>query len=548
MFRMLMRVVAVVAAIGSLLAAQGGPVVLGQQEAMIYGPDPVQYGSFGTSVGVSGDTAVIGASAVPEGKTKGAYVFVRSGTDWVQQAKLTPSDPAAEPGFAGNVAISGERVVATAPMYSYQGHLEAGAAFVFVRSGTSWVEEAVLQPSDPVDGSRVGGSVAISGDTAIVGDVNEGGTGAAYVFRRVGSTWSQEAKLVASDGTPWDDFGQAVAISGGTAVVGARYATLAGGLTAGSAYVFVRNGTVWSEQARLSASDPAAVHLFGTSVSVSGDTAIVGAPGVELPVGVHAGAAYVFVRAGAAWAEEAKLMASDPVTFAGFGESVTIEDDLVVVGGPGPGGAGADGSGTAYVFAREGGTWSEELRLKAKNPQDGSHLGSALALAGDTVVAGVPSYDFPGTPPATWKYSVGVAYVFRLQECSGSVQALEVPRPGTPPNPLVLLPGRTSGPIVGSVWDPMIDPSVFIGFGQLLVITAAPANLPSPFGTILCDTSGGAFYFFTTFGQPFAVQIPIDCAAIGATFSAQALEWMPPGFPTPAIGLTNALDVTVGTY
>ena len=182
--------------------------------------------------------------------------------------------------FGGSVAISGDTVVVGAPRDDDAG-FDSGSVYVFVRSGTTWTEEAKLTASDAAAEDEFGVSVALSGDTALVGasgdDDAGSGSGSAYVFVRNGTSWSQQVKLTASDAAAEDGFGASVALSGDTALVGAS-GDDGTGVSSGSAYVFVRNGTSWIQQAKLTASDAAAIDYFGYSVALSGETALVGAP------------------------------------------------------------------------------------------------------------------------------------------------------------------------------------------------------------------------------------------------------------------------------
>jgi hypothetical protein len=171
-------------------------------------------------------------------------------------------------------------------------------------------EAATLAASDAAPSDLFGVSVSLSGDTVVVGafvddDAGAADTGSAYVFVREGTAWTEQAKLAASDAAAGDEFGTSVSLSGETALVGAFVDDHAGGADAGSAYVFVRTGTTWTEQAKLVAPDAASEDHFGYAVSLSGETAIVGARFDG------AGSAYVFVRNGTAWTAQAKLVASD---------------------------------------------------------------------------------------------------------------------------------------------------------------------------------------------------------------------------------------------
>ena len=205
---------------------------------------------------------------------------------------------------------------------------KAGEAWAFSRDGTSWNQEAYLTPSDGFVNDRFGESIAILGDTMVVGAkgaYDQGSrSGAAYVFQRIGGTWVEQAKLTASAGMTYDHFGWSVAMDEGTIVVGANRGWRTG---LGSAYVFVRSGGLWTEEVALTASDGANFDWFGDSVAVAGDTVVVGAPGSS--------SAYVFVRNGASWSEEAKLVPAGGPLDISFGESVAASGDMLVVGAPG---------------------------------------------------------------------------------------------------------------------------------------------------------------------------------------------------------------------
>src|SRR6266498_4582739 len=211
-----------------------------------------------------------------------------------QEAKLTAGDAASGDQFGAAVGISGETAVVGAPVDDTAAGPNAGSAYVFVRSGTGWSQQAKLTASDAAAGDIFGFSVAVTGDTVVVGASGDNMlAGSAYVFVRSGTGWSQQAKLTASDAASGDRFGAAVGISGDTAVVGAQF----GDTIAGSAYVFVRSGTSWSQQAKLTASDAAAFDFFGAAVAISGDTVVVGALADDTDAGSNAGSAYVFVSA-----------------------------------------------------------------------------------------------------------------------------------------------------------------------------------------------------------------------------------------------------------
>jgi hypothetical protein len=265
---------------------------------------------------------------------RGAVYPIEVDPVWSQQQKLIASDGAPGDSFGGSVALSGD----TAIVGTRSNASATGAAYVFTRSGSSWTQQQELTASDTAVGDFYGVSVALSGDTAIVGALGKVAyTGAAYVFLRSGSSWIQQQKLTASDGAPDDSFGGSVALSGDTAIVGARGKAS----NTGAAYVFTRSGSSWTQQQTLTATG-VSEDYFGTSVALSGDTAIVGAPDKASDTG----AAYVFTRSGSSWTQQQRLTSGINTAGGNFGSSVAVSGDTVVVGSP----IEALSSGAAYVF------------------------------------------------------------------------------------------------------------------------------------------------------------------------------------------------------
>jgi hypothetical protein len=332
--------------------------------------------SLGQSVAISGSTAVVGAPSTAA-NTGAAYVFVRVDGVWSQQAELLASDGAMGDNFGSSVAISGSWVVVGAPTKN----TFKGAAYVFARNNGAWTEQAIL--SDPAGGAynQFGWAVSISGSTALVSAPFKHGTGVAYLFRRAGSAWTHLAPLAASDGSQGDGFGVSAALSGSTAVIGAPYRAS----YTGAAYVFNGSGSSWTQQAELDASDGLANDTFGTSVAVAGSFAVVGAYGTDS----GAGSAYVFVGPGGVWSEQAELTASDRAHGNFFGGSVTISGSTVAVG--------ADDQrydfGAVYVFGRATGTWSQEAELTASDGGHIDHFGTSVALDRTTMVIGASGHD-----------------------------------------------------------------------------------------------------------------------------------------------------------
>jgi T5SS/PEP-CTERM-associated repeat protein len=380
-----------------------------------------------------------------------AYVFaprVVFGTNiWAEQAYLKAGNSGPGDAFGHAVAMSGELIVIGAPGDDSSAP-DSGAAYVFVRNGATWSQQAYLKASNPGMGARFGTSVAVWGDTLVVGargessnatgvNANQGNdsatnSGAAYVFVRSGTTWTQRAYLKASNTGTGDRFGTSVAVWGDTLVVGAlgesSNATGVNGNQSnnsapdsGAAYVFVRNGTNWVQRAYLKASNTESNDQFGASVTIAGDTVVVGAPfedsnatGINGGQGdnsaTDAGAAYVFVRSGTSWIQRAYLKAGNTGVGDLFGTSVAASGNLIIAGAPreGSNASGVAGdptnntapeSGAVYVFLRTGTSWVEQAYLKGDMQGAGDSFGTSVAVSGDSVVGGAIGDDTPAFPP-----------------------------------------------------------------------------------------------------------------------------------------------------
>ena len=303
---------------------------------------------FGNDVALEGDTALVGAcedyyNGIDAGSV---FVFVRNGTTWTQQAKLHASDEHGYDNFGSSVSLSGDSALIGA--HSNDGDF-IGSAYVFTRTGTAWTEEAKLLPSGGSSENLFGNSVDIDGDTALIGAVRDNNfTGSAYVFIRSGTIWTQQQRLSAADGVPYDVFGHSVALSGDTALIGKpgyQYMPIMG-----SGYVFTRNGVNWTEQMVLHSSDGYPGDLFGYCVDIDGDTNIIGAYYHLNDVG-SSGSAYVFNRTGTTWMEEAKLIASDGTNMDTFGNSVALDNNTIFIGNMFDTVYGYN-TGSAYIFMK----------------------------------------------------------------------------------------------------------------------------------------------------------------------------------------------------
>lgn len=506
-----------------------------KQEAYLKAPNATATFNteFAAAVAISGDTIVIGAENESSGQTTitngtgvtssdtskmnagAAYVFKRTGNLWAREAYLKAPNADTFGKFGSSVSISGDTIVVGSEDYSNQTTITngsgastdrsatwAGSAYVFKRSGGVWANEAYLKAPNAESRDFFGGSVAISGDVIVVGAAGEdsnqttitngsgasadnsyvgwaesrGSAGAAYVFRRTGSAWVNDAYLKAPNNTSGFDFGNSVAISGDTIVVGSDYegssqTTITNGdsgpnydnsgSSVGAAYVFKRKNGLWNLESYLKAPNADNYDVFGSSVAISGDTIVVGAlnetssqSSITNGTGAsadnsmtRAGAAYVFKRTGNIWANEAYLKAPNNQGNSKFG-IVSISGDTIVVGASDESsnqttimnGSGASsntsaaGAGAAYVFRRNSSAWSGEAYLKASNAEAGDVFGSSVAISADTIVIGAPREDSNQTTITNGESassnnsttSAGAAYVFKRSVNSTTLSVLSV--------------------------------------------------------------------------------------------------------------------------
>lgn len=383
-----------------------------------------------------------------------AYIFVRQGTSWRQQAYVKPSNTESSDKFGWALALSGDgntlAVAATLEDSAARGingdqrdnsAEESGAVYVFVRNGTSWTQQAYVKASNTDAGDQFGWSVALSRDgaTMVVGSPSEGSAaasidgnqadnaaadaGAAYVYVRRGTTWTPQSYLKASNAQGADRFGFCVALSAdGNTVAVTGYdedgsATGVNGVknndtpNSGAVYVFGRRGTAWSEETYLKASNTTNNAAFGSTlvISADGNTLAAGSGDEDgLSPGINgdqryeptnersAGAVYVFGRSNGAWAQQAYVKAFNIGAWDLFGARMALSRDgnVLAVGAPGQKGGGrginpdpkdvsAPESGAVYLFTREGSTWSQKTYLKAPNSDAYDHFGSGVAISGD---------------------------------------------------------------------------------------------------------------------------------------------------------------------
>ncbi len=367
------------------------------------------------SVAISGDTIVLGAAWDDDGGTHSgvAYVYGREGGRWTESpTRLSVAPTWGEFGapndYTGrSVAVDGDYVAVGAPQRGHGADSRAGAVYVFARyqnetpddgSDDTWQYQATLTASDADKSDEFGDSVAIQGDTIVVGARNDDDrgseAGAAYVFTRSGNTWSQQQKLAASDATSQDYFGDSVAIDGDTIVVGAHFDDDQGEL-AGAAYIFTRSGDTWSQQHKLTGADGASQDYFGSSVAINGGTVVVGAPSTSGVDEDKIGSAYVFARGGGIWSQRQKLTAADSASADDFGSSVAIHESTIVIGASSDDDAAYAG-GSAYVFTQHGPIWNQVQKITASDAMDNAYFGKSVSVSGNAIAIGAPRDDVQG--------------------------------------------------------------------------------------------------------------------------------------------------------
>jgi hypothetical protein len=325
--------------------------------------------------------------------TLGILIFITFASN-TAQAQCEVQKITAPSGHMAKVSVCGEVAVHGDP----EGTGGIGAAYVYRRDGMLWALEAELRAPEPDPEDLFGLSVAVSGNVIAVGapstSAPEYMTGAVHVYRYDADAgeWHHEAMLTASDGDYGDIFGWSVAMDGDVILIGARDDEVNGEALAGSAYVFRYDGTEWVEEAKLVDPEPEYFELFGQSVSIDGDRALVGAHGD----GWLVGAAFVYRYDGMQWVFEEKLVAPDPGGQERLGWSVALSDGIAVAGAP----QADDQNGAAYVFRRQDGQWSFDARLSAAEPVGPAPvfgISSSIGADGTVILIGAPLDDAMGS-------------------------------------------------------------------------------------------------------------------------------------------------------
>jgi trimeric autotransporter adhesin len=399
-----------------------------KQDSLISSPFPSAGDAFGTSVAISGDWLIAGApyedgsapmpDGAPDEATKdsgAAYLFERTESGWVNRAYLKAEMPRASARFGWNVAIDGKRFAVGAPY-------EANAGSVYVYEWRDGAPQLMSVLHAESENATFGRTLALQGDRLAIGAPGDslGGAlnaGALYVYEFTGGAWQRSARLIAETPGPADWLGSGMAMDGDIIVGGATGVTVSGQPLAGAAYVFERTKEGWHQVQKLTASQPETGVFFGESLTVMGTTIAVGG----FFAGFSGGSVAVFQRgADGKWTEEQTLRPNNTRGGDCFGERLWLIGDLLFVGAPHESsampGVGADGSGTldqsgsVYAFRHESGTWTQSLQIKLSEPMEKQEFGIGLGISKEgTLVAGVPAD--PGRNGSSMK--PGGVYVFR---------------------------------------------------------------------------------------------------------------------------------------
>jgi hypothetical protein len=389
-----------------MLGAVGTESAAAPTETKLLDPLGSANASFGHDAALSGNYAIVGARYdATQGFDGGkAVIFGFDGSQWQVQSHLLPPASSDYATFAQSVDISGDYAIVGTPYLGEHDANQTGSATIYVRSGTTWTQQAVLVGSDTAKGDRFGYSVAIDGDYALVGAPDHAAlgadAGATYVFLRSGASWSQQAKLLASDGAADMEFGSDVALSGARAVVGVDIQAPGPNY----AYSFERTTTLWTQTARFKAGDVIDSDRFGASLALSGPTLIAGAYFHGHPPSIGSAYAFDYVSSSGGWVERKEFLENSTlIDFLGF--AVGLDGDLAGVGA-----VNADGnqpsSGVANFYRRTPyGGWAKSAKVSASDTIQYHAFGHAIGISGDCAIVGAIHDTSMGT-------NAGAAYVY----------------------------------------------------------------------------------------------------------------------------------------
>ncbi len=399
-----MRIFGFVCAMFLSLSAWADPPALITQ---LTSTDGTRYSAFGSSVSLSGNEAIVGAYGQKQ-NVGSAYIFSSGGNGWTQEIELLPDDLIDSVEFGNAVAISGDTAMVGAPAT-----IDGGAVFVYARVNGQWIQTQRLLPNDPAGGTPracFGCSIALSGNTALIGARSKtvGSVmqqGAVYVFTFDGREWRQSQELTASDGAPGDWFGT-VALSGNTALIGAPNKNGADKVALGAVYVFSFVNATWVQQQMLQASDGQSDDFFGAALAVSGSSGAIGSTLHRVGANAQQGQVYLFSSQNGVWTEQQILRAGDGIKNDQFGSSIAMTADTLLVAAIGKVTSQYNLTGVVYAFARTSGAWTQSQEITTYDSRKGSDFGSSLAIHGTTAIIGADGANVGQISPQ------GATYVF----------------------------------------------------------------------------------------------------------------------------------------
>lgn len=369
---------------------------------------------FGYSVAVDGTTALVGAYKADinlHEDAGAAYVYTKVGSGWQQQAKLSVTPAFSNDTLGGKVALK-NRIAILGIRNRDDAAEDAGAVVAFEYEESNWSQQQILTATDAKKGDAFGQSIGLTEQFLVIGaprsDSPLEDTGAVYVYSRSQDSWQFQSKLTADDGMAGDLFGISVAVDGNTILVGADLNDEKAE-NAGAVYVFSFNGSQWSQQAKLMASDGAKTDIFGVRVALHGDTALISARRDDIEgVGVDAGSAYIFERSNNTWEQTQKLIAPDGNADDRFGRGVALSNDTAIISAMHHDAKDSD-AGAAYVFKKQHKRWRLERKILAIDGLSEDRFGWNVSLSNSTAIIAAPHRDDNGE-------TSGAAYVIDLSD------------------------------------------------------------------------------------------------------------------------------------
>ena len=371
-------------------AAAPGPLAFVEQQK-ITSDDGATDDQFGWSIAVEDNVALIGAPNTTIGSNQGqgsVYVFRRIAGTWTQMQKLAANDGQPGDAFGISLALVGSTAIIGAPNTD----TFRGSAYVFEFSGGSWIQTQKLNASDGTGFNQFGWSIAQNGRRALIGATvgTTSSQGAVYAFTNGGGTWKETQKFSSADGVSGDGFGWSVALDGQNAIVGPGFVTVNGNDFQGAAYIFSRNGEVWTESQKLVASNGDAFDFFGLAVAIENNTVLVGAEGAATDGNPFSnqGVVYRFKSDGGTWMQTQIVAASDGQPSDSFGHSVVLKHGRALIGATGVEVNGTQFAGASYVFERSGGLLVEVQKLVPSDPVENALFGWSSAISSGALLNG----------------------------------------------------------------------------------------------------------------------------------------------------------------